>query len=156
MAKFDYNENFVNELGDFVKNGLIASGVDADRINVDQSARAMPLLVGMVVHPIFTKKEDVKFGDAIPGIDAATGKEVKNGFAYLDTKEGMRLTMSQITRLGNGLSLEGTSQKARFASFCSKVSREEIKGVKVEARYSNTLGNGQNQNLPVFSVANEE
>lgn len=148
-----------NELKDFTKkvaekvtNELKAKGVTS--INIDEAARAMSLQPGMVLHPVCSGIDDIKTGDPIDGGINAEGKKVVNGFAYLDTKEGVRITESQISRLGNGMTeLEGKTKAARFAHFCSLcMEHADTIEVKVQTKYQNTLSNGQTQGLPVFSL----
>lgn len=146
-----------NELKDFTKKvaekvttELKAKGVTV--INIEEAARAMSLQPGMVLHPVCKGIDDIKTGDPIDGVDAQGNKTV-NGFAYLDTKEGLRITESQISRLGNGMTLEGKTKAARFAHFCSLcMEHPESIEVRVQTKYQNTLSNGQTQGLPVFAL----
>ena len=146
-----------NELKDFAKKvyenvapRLKAVGVTVDNLN--ENARAMSLQPGMVLHPQCAKIEDIQIGDPIEGVDA-TGKKVVNGFAFIPTAEGLRLTESQISRLGNGLALDGKTKVERFASFVDLcINHPDTLEVKVETKYQNTLSNGQTQGLPVFSM----
>lgn len=123
--------------------------------NIKENARAMSVQPGMVLHPICKSAADILTGDPINGVDAQ-GKPQVNGFSYINTEEGIRLTESQLTRLGNGLNLNGTKKIDRFVDFAAKCidANEADKRVEiaVTTKYSNTLSNGQTQGLPVFAM----
>lgn len=146
-------KNLKNAVLTKVNGELKAKGVTVN--NIEEAARAMSVQVGMVLHPICGGADDIKTGDPISGTDAQ-GRPQVNGFSYIDTAEGIRLTESQLTRLGNGLTLNGTKKIDRFVDFAAKCIDAKADGKKVElrvmAKYANSLSNGQTQGLPVFSM----
>lgn len=146
-------KNLKNDVLKKVNGELKAKGVTVN--NIEEDARAMSVQVGMVLHPICGGADDIKTGNPINGTDAQ-GRPTVNGFSYIDTVEGIRLTESQLTRLGNGLQLNGTKKIDRFVDFAAKCIDAKAANQKVEIRvvskYANTLSNGQTQGLPVFSM----
>ena len=116
----------------------------------NRDARSLGIAKGMKLHPIYSDVSDVKIATVDTG-------DTSNTFAYLETEEGVRLSMTQLTRRGSGIQLEGEKELERFTDFCSKLvdakAKKETVTLSVIGLYGRELPNGQVSRSAVFKMA---
>ncbi len=135
-----------NNLQQHLEEGYTAQGSKYE----NRDARSLGIAKGMKPHPIYEGVQSVQMSTV-----ETDGN--RNTFAYLDTEEGVRLSVTQLTRRGSGIALEGDKELDRFADFCAKL--EDAKAAKqtctldVVGLYGREMPNGQISRSAIFRMA---
>ena len=136
-----------------IKTALLAKVADTLKnvgINNDDERRGMPLQAGQTLHPVVNSEADIKT-QTIP----ASRGQAERTFLYVDTEEGVRLTPTQITRRGSGISFNANTIAGAFAEWIGRVADAKRYSLTVENMFSRPGNGGNMQHSAVFSESIE-
>lgn len=112
----------------------------------NDEVRGLALQQGMTITPILRDAADVH----TQTIPAQNGQPART-FAYIDTEEGVRLSVTALTRRGNGLRLQSGKVRDAFVEVAERIIDHPGYQLNVRTTYSRPGNGGQMNHQHVFT-----
>lgn len=136
---------------EFMNDASFVKALEKGGVSANDELRGIAMTQGMVLTPILSSPADVK----TQTIPAQNGQPART-FAYIDTKEEVRLSVTALTRRGNGIPKSSNKVMEAFAEIAERISTHPNYQLRVNNLYSRPGNNGNMQHQAVFSELNAE